>query len=387
MQPKYKQILVVINLFSSAKNFVGDQFRFLVDNGYMLHLICSPHEDLESFGLSQGIKTKAVNLNRQLTLGQDFKSLLEICRYIKNNKIEVVIGHQIKARLLATIASFLTGVPKTIIFSHGAVYETMYGIRKKFLIAESRLESILSDKVVCVSDYIKELRLKDKIDKPSKQVILGAGTCGGIDTKIRFNPDTIKPQILQNLKNKYQIESNDFVVGFVGRLVKDKGVEELLDAFEMLKLNYPDKPLKLLIVGNPEKRDSLSEETLSIIQNSTDIIFTGQVDIDEMKYQYACMDCLVLPSHREGFGMCNIEAQAMKVPVLTTKITGCRDSIVENKTGLYIDLDAKDISNKISTLFDETYRQELALQGHKWVTESFDHSIIWPHVKSLLDSL
>ncbi len=387
MKPIGRKVLVVINLFSSAENFVGGQFGYLQENGYEMHLICSPDKGIDAFAHRQGIRYRAIPLNRQLTPWQDLKSLVSICRYIRHNKIDTVIGHQVKGRLLATLASFITRVPHVVIFAHGAIFETATGLKKRLLIAESRLESALSDKVVCVSGYIRDLRKNLKIDRPDKQFILGAGTCGGIDTTHRFNPDLVAPDTIDRLKAGYGIAPDDFVIGFVGRLVRDKGVIELIEAFKILKKRCPRRSLKLMVVGSPEKRDGLPQATLDFLQNADDVIYTGHVPHNDMGLQYLCMDCLILPSYREGFGFCNIEAQAMGVPVLTTHITGCRDSIIDRSTGLYIDLAPEDIAKKIELLFDENFRMELGRKGKQWVRENFDHTKVWPYVKQMLDEL
>lgn len=385
---KRKKILVVINLFESARNFVGGQFKYLAHNGYDMHLICSPHPDLKRYAIENHIFAYPVLLNRQLTPRQDLKSILQIYKYIRKNKIDIVIGHQAKGRLLSTLASFFAQAPHTIIFAHGAIFETSRGFKRKLLVWENKLESALSEKVVCVSSYIRDLRIKNKIDSPKKQIILGAGTCGGIDTRIQFNPDLLDNEKLNRLKLSLGIKANDFIIGFVGRLVRDKGVVELVKSFELLKNKYKNKAIKLLIIGAPEQRNALPEDILNILKSSKDIIFTGFINHKEINYYYKTMDCLVLPSYREGFGLCNIEAQAMGIPVLTTHITGCRDSILDGITGNYINLDPEDIANKIEgLLLDDDKKKELGENGIKWVRTNFDHSQIWPHVKNLLDQL
>lgn len=381
-----RNVLVVINIFESAENFVGGQFKYLTENGYKMHLICSDDPKLSNFAKEQGIEYEAITLNRQLTPWQDLKSLFRICKYIKRNKIDTVIGHQVKGRLLSMIASLITGVPNKIIFAHGAIFETSKGFKRNILIWESRIESFIANKVICVSNYIMNLRIENKIDKPSKQIILGAGTCGGIDTVNRFNPELISEGQLKSLKLKYGIYEQNFVIGFVGRLVRDKGVVELINAFEILKKRNKGKSIKLMIVGEPEKRDGLPAHILKALQFSTDIIYTGRIAHDDMAIQYLCMDCLVLPSYREGFGFCNIEAQAMGIPVLTTSITGCRDSIVDGKTGLYIKLEPIDIADKIELLFNDKKRRHLGQEAREWVDKNFDHTQIWPHVKYLLQT-
>ena len=206
-----RRILEVINLAGSAENFIGDQMSFFQANGeYEVHLICSDGPNLKAFCESQGIKHKVVTLNRQITLKQDIKAFFEICKYIKNNKIDIVFCHQAKARTLAIPASFLMGVKHRIIFAHGVLYETMKGLKRWLVLSNDRLLGRLATKVVCVSHYVADKRVRDRIDRPSSQVIIGHGSCSGIDVDGLFNPLLIDSRILNDKKNALGISDNDF---------------------------------------------------------------------------------------------------------------------------------------------------------------------------------
>ena len=161
---KKRNVLIVINLFVSAESFLGDQLKYLNDIGYNIHLICSPHENLSKFAIKQGIHFAPLKLARQFSFIDDIKAYFFLCRYIKKNNIDTVIAHQAKSRLLGILASVSMNVPHRIIYAHGALFETMTGIKQKIMIQMDKFISSLSHKVVCVSSSVANLRLKLGID-------------------------------------------------------------------------------------------------------------------------------------------------------------------------------------------------------------------------------
>lgn len=382
-----KKVLEIINLPNSAINFIGGQFRFLSEEGGCeMFLICSPGCDIEEYCKENGVKYFPVVLERQLSLWKDFKALWQICRYIKRHHIDVVIAHQAKARLLGMFAGILTSVPNRVIFAHGIVYETMTGIKRWIIMQNDRLVSSMATKVVCVSNYVKNVRLRDKIDKPEKQLVLGRGSCNGIDTINKFNPSLIDKEELLALRQLYCLPKDCFVIGFCGRLVRDKGVVELVEAFEMLSNKYINTSFKLLIIGQLEVRDALPQNIVQILKNNSDIVYTGPVPFDVIQKYYMLMDVLVLPTHREGFGMVAIEASAMERPVIVSDYTGSAETILENITGLFIDKTPQSIVCAIEKCFDKDFSKKLGKAGRHFVCENFEHKIIRKHVLDLIDS-
>jgi len=383
-----KKVLEIINLPGSAINFIGGQFKYLREQGgYEMHLICSPGGGIEEFCQENNVKYHPIQLNRQLSVIQDIKSLRKICRYIKHEHIDVVIAHQSKGRLLGMISCAITGVKFRIVFAHGVVYETMTGLKRWLMMKNDKFVSSLATKVVCVSDFVKQRRMADRIDKPGKTVLLGRGSCNGLDTINKFNPLLVSPQDVELLKQKYGIKSDDFVVGFCGRLVRDKGIIELIEAFKTLVEKYPKKSIKLLIIGEPEKRDGLPENTLHYLTHTDRIIFTGIIPYADIQNYYLLMDVLVLPTHREGFGMVAVEASAMERPAIVSSYTGCAETIIDGETGLYIDKTASSIVAAIEKCFDKDFSRKLGLNGRRFVVENFEHTIIRKHVLNLINSI
>lgn len=381
---KGKNVLEVINLFGSAKNFIGGQFLYLGNHGCNMHLICSYSPELKEFAKEQNIKYKAVRLERQISIWNDIKAYFIICRYIKNNKIDTVIAHQCKARLIAMLAATTMRVPNRIIFAHGILYETMHGFKRWLIRENDRFVSKLSMRVVCVSNYVKNKRLEDKIDKPSKQLLLHCGSCNGIDAIHKFNPALYDDTKIEELKSIYSITNDDFIIGFVGRLVRDKGVVELIDGFQLIKAKYPNKKVKLLVVGNPEVRDALPADTLNIINNSKDIIYTGPVPYEDIAAYYLLMNVFILPSHRDGLGLVALEAAAMERPSIVSAVTGCRETIIPDKTGSYVELTGESICNTIEKYFNPELLRSHGQNARQFVLESFERSIV---NKAMLDFL
>ncbi len=379
-----ENVLELINLFGSARNFIGNQFSYLNDNGFNMHLICSPANDLSEFAKQQNIEYQAVNLNRQFTPWQDFKALIKICKYIRKNQIGTIIGHQTKGRLLGVLAGRIMGVPNIIIFAHGSIFETSTGLKRKILIFENKFESICAHKIVCVSHFVANLRLDNKIDKPEKQFILGKGTCGGIDTQKKFNPEFITEDEQEELRQKLDIKKEDFIIGFSGRIVRDKGIVELVEAFKLLQNRHPDKSIKLMFVGVFENRDAIPAQTTEYINTDPNVIFTGYVK-NRIESYYSIMSVLILPSYRDGFGMSVIEASALKVPVIASNVTGCYETLENGYTGFHVNISPEDICEKIERLFNPILSKKLGENGRTWVVENFDHLKVWPYILEVIN--
>ena len=380
-----KNVLEIINLFGSATNFIGGQFSYLREHGYNMHLICSPDPGMEEFAKEQRIKCKGVALNRQISVMQDLRAYFEVCKYIKHNKIDTIIAHQAKARLIAMLAGFTMRVPNRIIFAHGVLYETMHGLKRKIFIFIDKIVAAMAHKVVCVSPSVMKVRLRDHINKPEKQCLLNKGTCGGIDTKVMFNPATYSIQDIYDMKCMLGIHNAEFVLGFCGRIVRDKGIVELIEGFKQLKSTYPDKNIKLLFIGEKEIRDAVPQDTIDIIENDHDIVFTGRVDRSQMPKYYLMMDAFILPSYREGYPTVILEGMSMGVPCIVSRSTGCIDSIVENYNGIYTEISPESIMRQIVLLLDSEFRKKLAANTRSYIVDNYDYSKVWPAVIDVIE--
>ena len=193
-----------------------------------------------------------------------------------------------------------------------------------------RITCLLATEVIAVSYGMKKILLEDKITRKEISIIWN-GSVNGVDTDF-FNRDKVEDIYVKN------ISPNDFVFGFIGRIVKDKGIEELINVFKKIKNIHNN--IKLLILGEIELHNSISKSTQEYILTDKDIIYVGRQS--DVRPFIKKMNILVLPTHREGFGMVIIEAGAMKVPAIVTNIDGCSETIEDNKTGLLVNLKDED---------------------------------------------
>jgi len=376
-----KSILHVVNIFFVLPYFIGDQFLYFHQKDYDVHVICSPSNQIKQFAEDKKFSYHEIPILRSFSILQDIKSIIELCRYIKLNNIEIVSGHTPKGALLSMIAAFIMRVPKRIYFRHGLVFETSGGLKKILLQSIEKLTSKLSTQIICVSHSVYNQSLKYHLNCKKKQKVLASGSCNGIDLN-RFSVESIQYEKQMKLKNSLGIPSNAFVVGFTGRLVIDKGIIELVNAFNLLY--EKNSNVYLLLVGMLEERDSLPINIIDSIVSHPNIIYTGYVSNAEIEYYYSLMNVFVLPSYREGFPTSVLEASSMQLPVITTKVTGCIDSIIENKTGIFTGHDASDLAKNIEVFKDNDKKAAVfGKNGRNFVDQHFNQNTLWDEIEKL----
>ena len=378
---KNKNILHVVNVFFVIPYFLGNQLLFFKDLGYDSFIACSPSKELKAESIKKKFQYIETPISRSISILNDLKSIVNIIRYIKKNKIDIVIGHTPKGGLLAMIAAFIIRVPKRIYFRHGLVFETAKGFKRFLLINMDRLTASLATKIIVVSPSVFDESIKYKLNSANKQVILHKGTCNGIDIDWFDSSKSVESNIIK-LKNELKIPMSNIIIGFTGRLVVDKGINELVDAFQMLKKKYAN--ISLLLVGMNEERDGLPLSTIDKIQADQDIIVTGYIANAIIMNYYALMDIYILPSYREGFPTSVLEASAMKLPVVTTKVTGCIDSIIENVTGIFVDNNKNSICDGLEKYLNS---KELRIlhgeKGREFVEGNFKQILIWNELNEI----
>ncbi|SMC47846.1 glycosyltransferase family 4 protein [Chryseobacterium sp. YR221] len=379
---KNYKVLHIVTVSFVINHFFGKQFKYLskkTNNDY--YLGCTPSE--EFFQLAEPLEYTpfAVDVTRNISPITDLKAIYKIYKFIKKNNIEIVVGHTPKGGMVSMIAAALSGVKTRIYFRHGIIYETSTGLKRFLLQNIDRLSGTLATEVVCVSNSVKAISEADHLNARSKNIVLGLGTCNGIDTENKFNPEKQDEYLIKDIRNNTKITDKDFVIGYVGRLVKDKGINELIEAWKTLREEYDH--IKLLLVGPIEERDSISEESKRMIENDPRIINTGFV-LNAAPY-FKLMDVFVLPTYREGFPTVSLEASSMNLPVLITKATGCTESIIENKTGVFIKNNAEDIIEKIEFYIENPEMKQLhGDNGRSFVRENFEETKVWDIIHTKL---
>lgn len=352
--------------------FLYGQARYMRDHGADVHGVASPGELLQRFAEREGAVPHAIQMSRAISPFRDLVSLYQLCRILRQVSPDIVHAHTPKGAFLGMIAAFVMRVPIRIYHVHGLPHVTARGVKRFILKLTERTSCSLAHHVFCVSNSLREEVCRESFCPKSKVRVLVNGSINGVDAAERFNPvhyDSLA------LRKQIGIPSNSRVIGFVGRVVRDKGILELFEAWLGLRKNFPD--LRLLLVGPFEEKDPIPDSVREKIHSDERIHVIGAVD-DPAQF-YAVMDILAFPTHREGFGLVAIEASAMRVPVVASCVPGCIDSVVDGKTGILVPPgDAEALSAALSQyLCDPELRRLHGENGRRRVLEKFLPVHIW----------
>ncbi len=377
------KLIHVFSIFSTAESFFDGQFKYLTDQGYKIVVVSSDAPNTDAFCKRNGVRFVPLNIPRSVSPMAIVKAVKSICSLIRKEKADAVFGHTPVGALCAMIAARLCGVKNRVYYRHGLIYTTMKGLKHTIFKAEEKFVASLATSVINVSHSLSKLAVADGLNEAEKQYVIGHGTCGGIDAQNIFNPSLVDADKLLFIKKKLGFNDADIVFGFCGRICNDKGIPELVDAFELFQKLHSNIKAKLLFIGRFDTRDGISEEKKQQIESNSDIVISGHIDKVEIPYYYSMLDVFVFPSHREGFGMSVVEASAMEKPILDSRAHGCVDAIVEHETGEYIDLSADGICKGMELMLDEDLRGKLGKSGRKRVLEWYDFQVMWPLVSDL----
>lgn len=302
------------------------RLRVFREAGFRVTLVSGPGELLDQIAEREGAEAIAVPMERKVSLVRDVISLIRLYRLLRRLKPDLTEFSTPKAGLLGNIAAWLAGVPRRVYMLRGLKLDTAKGLKRRILLSAERTASRLAQVVLCNSASLRDEALALRIVQEEKLILLGMGSSNGVDAE-RFAPGP------DELRSSLGLNADALVVGFVGRLTRDKGVPELLDAFEAILATEPRA--RLLLVGwFDAAEDALAHPLRRVIEEHPKIRCTGFVE-DTAPYYHA-MDLMVLPTWREGFPNVVLEAAASGIPVITTLCTGSRDAVVPEVTGLLI---------------------------------------------------
>ncbi|MCB0221964.1 MAG: glycosyltransferase, partial [Chrysiogenetes bacterium] len=275
---------------------LAGQCRFLMGKGFRVTVVTAPGPDLEAFGREEGVEVAAVEMAREPSLRADLRSFVGLYKLLRRLRPDVVEAGTPKAGLLGMAAAWLARVPVRVYTLHGLRLETARGPLRLALAAAERLSMRLAHRVLCVSPSLLEHAEELRLLPSGKGTVAASGSANGVDSS-RFDAAFRRPP-------------GSRVIGFVGRLTRDKGVEELYTAFCLLRETFPG--LKLLLLGDFEAGDPVGPKVRRAIECDTDVARPGFVD-DPAPF-YADLDILALPSYREGLPGVALEAAAAGRP-------------------------------------------------------------------------
>ena len=357
------------------------RLRALREAGFRVTLISSPGEWLTRTAVQEGVELVALPMKREIAPIADLLALLRLCWLLYRLKPDMTEFSTPKAGLLGSIAAMLCRVPVRVYFLRGLKLETSTRIKRRILLAAERLASACSHSVLCNSDSLRNQALALGVAPENKLLLLGGGSSNGVDVD-RFHPGS------GSMRNLLGLPLDAHVVGFVGRLTRDKGLPELIEAFDAILAAKPDAHL-LLVGWFDASEDALSRALRSRIENHPRIHLTGYV-ADTAPY-YRVMDVMVLPTWREGFPNVVLEAAATGIPVVTTLSTGSRDAVVPEVTGLLIPpgYPVAIRESVLQLLSNPERRRRMGLAARAWVLKHYVNEHVLGRTavfyKSLLD--
>lgn len=356
--------------------FFKGQLRFL-SNTFDICAISSCSEELDAFGKSEGIRTHYIPMKRSISIWNDFVSLIRFIIFFRKEKPDIVHGNTPKASLLSMFAAKLTRTPVRIYMCHGLRYQGFEGNMRKLLMVMEKLSCACATEVLCVSRGVRQTLIRDHVCKESKCKIVHNGSANGINLT-SFNPEEID---CQNVKDELKLQNDEFIFTFVGRIVRDKGVNELVEAFD--KLYKMHSNIVLILVGSKEDElNPISQEVQQIIEQHPKIYAVGRKN--DVRPYMRIANVFVLPSYREGFGMVLMEAGALGVPCIATDINGCNEIVVDNKNGLIIpSKNCKALYDAMKYMIEHPDKtSEMGAMARLLIAEKYNQQIVW---KALLE--
>lgn len=333
--------------------------------------IAAEKERLVVFAEQEGVRYKYMPMHREISLVSDVVCLFRFIWLFITERPYIVHGNTPKASMLSMLAAWLTRRPVRIYMCHGLRYETAHGFLRKILESMEWLSCHCATTVIGVSNGVVDHLVKDGLCRKEKTMVVGFGTAGGIDIN-RFSRESIKE--LPNMREELGLPDDAFVFCFVGRIVRDKGVNELVEAFDRL---YQNKHTAYLLLIGPQEKDldPIEEQTNKLIINNTHILALGKKE--DVRPYLAISNAFVLPSYREGLGQVLLEANAMDVPCIASNIVGPRDVIVPNVNGELVDVKNVDaLYAKMKEWIDNSEHVEAMAKGsRRLIVERFasDH--------------
>lgn len=394
----------------SLKVLLKGQHQYMTSKGFKVVGVAATGKELEEVASTEGIEVKAIEMSRKITPVQDLKSLWAMYKYLKHQRPQIVHTHTPKAGIVGMLAAKLAGVPIRLHTVAGLPLMEATGTKRKVLDVVEKLTYASATKVYPNSKGLYDFILQNKYTSADKLKVIGEGSSNGIDTSF-FSRQQISEEKQEQLKQELNINENDFVFIFVGRLVGDKGINELVSAFKELETRnqesstlvsnptplvpshqslvpspqspVPSKVPKLLLVGPLESDlDPLKEETIKEISTNPNIVSVGfQKDVRPF---FAISDALVFPSYREGFPNVVMQAGAMGLPSIVSDINGCNEIIIERENGTIIPVkNTVAIRQAMQKMMeDKEYYSKLKENARPMIQSRYEQSVVW---NALLD--
>lgn len=330
--------------------------------------LSSPGNDLDIVGEREGVRTIAVPMERHISLFSDLKALIKMIGVFRREKPTMVHSMTPKAGLLCMVASRLTGVPVRVHTFTGLVWPTESGLKRRILMTTDWLTCACATHIIPEGEGVKNDLIAGKITKKPLKILGYGNVKRGDMEKCSRRPEVM--EIAEKLR-----KDDCFTFPFVGRIVRDKGINELCRAFDKLS---GVAPVRLLLVGSYEDSlDPINEDSRRVIADNSAVEFLGPKYGDELLAYYAA-DCFVFPSYREGFPNTVLEAGAMGLPSIVTDINGSREIIKQGENGVIIPSKNADalFDAMLQVVRDGKVRERMVGNARKMIADRFEQGFV-----------
>lgn len=357
-----KKICFIVSSPSTAKAFLKDHIKKLAQS-YEIYLVANLKEHPE-FNIDDLKEIKHIEIVRSIKISKDLKAIYNLWRYFRNHKFDAVHSVTPKAGLITAVASKLASVKSRIHIFTGQVWASRKGFSRKLLKLIDKLIVLLNNQILVDGEAQRQFLIENNVLKESNSKVLGEGSICGVNTD-RFIPSE---HVREGQRQLLNVGKEKIVIAFMGRLNRDKGIFELLAAFNKLAGQYSNVQLTLF---GADEEDCLKNIDCYNNISKDNFNYVGPVSSPEKSLQVA--DIFVLPSYREGFGMSVIEASCLGLPVICSDAYGLKDTMVDNITGLRCHVgDVQSLYKVMEKLYlDENLRKQLGDAGRKRVLEKF----------------
>jgi glycosyltransferase involved in cell wall biosynthesis len=367
------RLMVITTIDATIGTFFHRQLNCLADDGFQVHAVSSPGPILDKLARREraagagSITCHAIPMERQPHPRRDLVSLWRLFRLMRQIRPHAVHVHTPKAGLLGMLAAWMAGVKVRMYTIHGLPLETRHGWWRKALKSFERTTCRFATRVYSVSPSLEQVVRGMDLCSGDKLSTLGDGSCGGIDIE-QFSPDSGAARA--TVRQAEGIPLNAQVICFVGRIARDKGIQILATAWQELSLELPN--VYLLFCGPDDPSDPVAPDMLALLKGHPRVRMTGQW-ASNVRDIYAASDICVLPTYREGLPQVVLEAGAMGLPVVASRVTGVVSALQENVTGLLVPAgDPNALAKGLRLLvINEEMRRRLGFAARQFITSRF----------------
>ncbi|MDK7674209.1 glycosyltransferase family 4 protein [Weeksella virosa] len=372
------KLIRITTVPQSLRGLLKGQLKFMSENGFEVIGVSSPGEALNDVERNEGVKTVGIEMTRSITPIQDLKALIQLIQLFRKEKPHIVHTHTPKAGLLGMMAAKIAGVPHRLHTVAGMPLTVATGSKRHLLNQMEKLTYACATKVYPNSFGLEKIILDEKFTSPTKLKVIGNGSSNGIDTS-EFDPKKVSEETKKEIRKNLGIKEEDFVFLFVGRVVKDKGINELVQAFINLERNNTN--CHLVIVGSYENDlDPVLPETEKQINNHPKIHAVGYKS-NVIDY-FAMADVLTFPSYREGFPNVVMQAAAMQLNCIVSDINGCNEIITNSQNGWIVPVkDIEILANRMQWCVDNPIESKaMGMKNREIMLSDYERSFVWKEI-------